>query len=890
MRLPLHLAMRGACALGCALALWSGGALRAASFAENRDYAAAVKAFNDGLWDYAETRFAQFVTDYPKSERAPEAVLYQARAQLEQHRHAQALALLTARLNEAGPVADRYLYWIGAAHLANTNYAAAAEAFARVVREFPASARRLAAAVQEAAARGKLAQWPRVIELLQNPEGPFQLALKTNTNTETLAQGRLLLAEAGLAQKDFPTAEAALEPLATQKLRPELDWQRRYLLCRVELGTGRTNEALRASDELVKVAGQTGRQDLLAESIALNADILERLGQPDQAVAAFERNLTPQRPEAYQRQALLKIAALALARHRPGEAIERIEQFLQQSTNAPATDATALALLTLGELHLKQHLALTQTNAVPAETPHLQLALENFDRLVNTFSHSPLVGKAQLDLGWCYELLTHLPASSNAFQAAAARLPPSEDLAVARFKLADVQYAMKDYAGALRNYQAALDAAATLPQVKEELSAQASYQMLRASLNATNLAVASEVMEKILQTWPNRPVAESGVLLIGQTFSDLNEPDRARALFARFVELFPASPLRPQVELAIARTWEQQANWPAAITNYDAWLERHPTNDLRPQAEFQRAWVHYEAGQETNALRLFTNFVAQFPAHPLAPQAQWWVADYFYNHQDFPNAEKNYKLVFQNWPALKLAYQARFMAGRAAVDWQQYSAATNYFTMLTGDTNCPPDLWRDAMFAYGGALMLRNAGETNNPTADLSLALKVFGKIQEKFPDTEIAAAAAGEMGNCYLQLAARDPAYYTNAMQAYQQALNAPPAGIATRSLAQIGLGATLEAQARLAAEADRKALLKQALANYLDVLYQRNLREHETPDVFCLKRAGLEAARLVETAGDRTQAVNLYHTLGALLPPLKASLERRIQRAQAVAPDPKD
>ena len=69
------------------------------------------------------------------------------------------------------------------------------------------------------------------------------------------------------------------------------------------------------------------------------------------------------------------------------------------------------------------------------------------------------------------------------------------------------------------------------------------------------------------------------------------------------------------------------------------------------------------------------------------------------------NAEKNYQLLFQNWPASKLAYPARMMAGRAAIGRLGYSDAIRYFISLTTDTNCPPDLDAQALFAYGGAEM-----------------------------------------------------------------------------------------------------------------------------------------------------------------------------------------
>src|SRR6266576_1109723 len=471
------------------LLLMVNGSRLVAASAEDRAFTNAIKPFADGVWDFAEVELAQFVEKYPQSPHRAEAVLRQAQAQYCQatnhlarqqlpearQKFEQSIALLTARQGEAGPLADEYLYWRGAAHFENTNYVAAADAFGKLAIGFPASARRLEASVREAAAWAKRGEWLRVAELLRNPNGPFRQAAQGKPDNEFFARGLLLLAEAELTQKHHPEAEAALQPLAGGKLTPELDWQRKYLICRAQLGAGRIDEAQLGSADLLSLAEKTGQRDWLADIVAFRAGLREQLGQRGEATAMYQRNLTTNAPVEQQRQAILKIGGLALAQNQLTETIQTLETFLGRFSNSPAAD---VALLTVGELHLKQHVTPAQTNGVPPGTNHLQLALGFFDRLVNTFSNSTLVGKAQLGRGWCFSISTNLPASTNAFGAAVLQLPPSEDLAVARFKLADALFAQRDFAGALENYRASAAAAADWPRVKEALGAQILYQML----------------------------------------------------------------------------------------------------------------------------------------------------------------------------------------------------------------------------------------------------------------------------------------------------------------------------------------------------------------------------------------------------------------------------
>jgi TolA-binding protein len=334
----------------------------------------------------------------------------------------------------------------------------------------------------------------------------------------------------------------------------------------------------------------------------------------------------------------------------------------------------------------------------------------------------------------------------------------------------------------------------------------------------------------------------------------------------------------------MARTLEQKSDWHAAIDLYEKWLGRFATNRLRPQAEFYRALANDRAGNETNAFMLFTNFVAHFPTNELASKAQWWVADYYYKMGDesYLVAETSFKLLFQNWPTSPQANEARMMAGRVAVGRRDYPAAIEHFTNLTLNPKCPKELKLQALFAYGDALRLLSPGETNK-TANLELAIQVFSTVQQENPGTASAALAWGEIGKCYFQLATYDARNYEAASNAFHQVVSSPQAGFAARCQAKVGLGKVAEAQAGQKTGNERVALLKEALNDYLDAFfYEKILREGEQPDWYWVKSAGLEAARLAESLEEWSQALSVCRSLQKLLPPLEASLEKRIARAQ--------
>lgn len=845
----------------------AGGRAEAALFggSEKKAYDSAAEAFRIGIWDRAELELSEFIKDYPKSEKLTQALLLQAEAMFQQKKYAETVALLQAQLGTAGVSQDLFLYWIGSAQLAGGKYAEAATTFGRLAREFPASAKRLEAAVNEAAAYGKQGDWAKVVALLKQVDGPFRQLELNNRGSEMAARGYLLQAQGQLELKLYPDAEATLKKIAGN-LSGELEWQRLDLLCRTLVARDKIEEAATESAGLITVAEGLRKNDWVATSVMFRADLLERLQRFDEAIVTLQRNLT-NAPIARQRQALTRIVGLEIRQGHVAAATQRLDAYLAQNTNAPAAD---VAWLTLGELHLKQHVGRLQpavTNEITLN--HLSLATNCFWKVVKNFPGNAYVGKAQLDLGWCYWVESNYVESATAFEAATKRLPVSEDLAVAKFKLADAQFQQGNFPAALTNYAGVLTLITNWPALDTALRPAASYQVLRATLaqsgGDTNLATAEAAMRGILATTPASIEAANSVLLVAQAYMDAQQTAAARRLCEEFVQRYPQSELRPEVELLIAKMREEDGDWKLVLQSYDAWVVQFPTNRLRAQVEFQRALATARSGAETNALKLFTNFVTQFATNALAPRAQWWVADFYFGRGAYTEAEIQYKQLFQNWKLSPLAYEARMMAGRAALP-RSLPDALEHFNSFMSDTNCPVPLRVQALFAYGGVAM-RMVPTVTNKLERLEQARQSFNVIVTEYPTNELVAQAWGEIGNCSLQLAVTDAANYLTASNAYHRAASVTSAGAATRSQALNGLATVLEKQAALQAGAITATnLLRQARDYDLDIYWDRHLAEGEVPDAYWKRRAGMDAARLSEALGEWNQALGLYRDMGRL------------------------
>jgi TolA-binding protein len=854
----------------------------AAAPTEKGAYQAAAQAFQDRHYARAEAEFAAFVSQFTNSTQIPEAILFQAEARLQQTNYAGAIELLTTKLPQAGSWADKYLFWLGEAHLRNGDYQQAGDHFANLIKQYPASSHRLEAAIGETAARARLGQWPRIIELLQDANGVFQIAARANATNELALRGYLLLSEAQLAQGNYAAAQAALQPVASLPLQPRLAWQRQFLVTRVHLDQGQMAPAFSAATNLLVLATNANDSPILAETYALYAGLMERMGHVDEAIDTYERNLTDSFPAERQRQALLKIAELSMSQNNLSKAIQVLDRFSTQHKGAPFRD---LGLLTLGELRLRQHLQspaasappATGTNVAPA-TNELALAIAAFTNFVAEFPQSQFIGKSELDLGWCYWHSGNMDKAIAAFRAAAEKLPPSNDQATALFKMADAQFKTGDFAGAITNYQAVVERAKSIPETRTNLAEPALYQLTRAALSSGKLADATNAMQQILTDFPTNYLTERAVLLTGQALTP-GDPAKARQVFSEFTNSAPNSLLLPEVQLAIARTFERETNWPQAIAVYGGWLSKFTNSPARPRATYSLGWAYLQAQQETNAFQTFTNFVAQFPSDPLAPVAQWWVADYYYRNSQWLQAEYNYQSLYKNTnlAGKQISYEAKMMAGRTAFRRLGWKDATDHFTSLSSDIRLS-NYWAQAAFAYGDVLMSQ---DSTNKLEDYREAVKAFDQIYLNLPTNPIAVLALGEKASCFLQWAQTGSQYEAAAVE-FQKVLTNQLANSTTRAIAQVGIAVVLEKQAQQKTGPEQTALLKQAQTNYLNVFYPKDGDPKERLDLFWIKKAGLEAARLCEALQEWPQAQAIYSRLAQMMPALAPTFEKKAARAR--------
>ncbi|MCZ7639778.1 MAG: tetratricopeptide repeat protein [Verrucomicrobia bacterium] len=577
--------------------------------AEERAFTALTKMFEDGLYEFAARDAAEFAARFPESPRRAEAGLLQAQALLELGRFEEALARLgntpwrraTERTNSRSGKAE--------ARLRQGDPVGAAQAFTQFLETFPASPRRLEAAVQQARALYRLGDLATASAYLRDPAGAFQTAARANPTHPWAQQGWLLSAELLLGLNDLAAAEAALAQMAEAPLSPPAAWERQLLLARVHLVAARLPEALGCTTNLWNSTTNLISRELLAEAAALQGSLFEALQQTDAALQAYERNLGTNVPSTQRRFALEKVVGLS-RQQGPNAAAQRLQAFIDR---LPQDELLDLARFALGEARLAEyHRLLAAPAPVPPEalaarTNALAQARTQFEWVLANRPESPLAGRAELNRGWCLweEGGARLTEALTAFRAAAGRLAPSTDQANARFKWADCQARTGDLAGALTNYW--LVATNHLEaRIPDTLRSEALFQVVRTSLQAGELGMAAAAVQRLAQQEGGGELAQSAELLLARAFSQRGQPEPARAQYEAFLQRYTNSTLIPDVRLAIARTFEQRGDFGAALASYASWLSQYTntpgvSTSLVAQAVFDHARLSFRTRPDAAA-------------------------------------------------------------------------------------------------------------------------------------------------------------------------------------------------------------------------------------------------------------------------------------------------
>ena len=515
-------------------------------------------------------------------------------------------------------------------------------------------------------------------------------------------------------------------------------------------------------------------------------------------------------------------------------------------------------------------------------------ARDLMQRLDREFPESALLAHAYFHLGWCHWELGWTERSIDAFGRAAGLFDAGEERAVSRFKVGDGLLALGRYGDALEQYRGiVLDSVPDFPG-REALLSRLLYQTVRAAVKAGDGEAALEAVRELVRRFPDDLLSGKGRLIAGQYFVDVREESTARELFGQVVEEFPSFPLRPELEYVIAYSHEREGDWSGAAGLYRQWLDSHPEHGHQARILYSLARCTGLLGKEEEAYRIFGDLIEEHDGSEHADMARWWRGNHHFNRGEYDRAESSYRQILDGTgpSSPHLDCQARLMAARASFHQRDFVQAVGYLEGLPRYQTPVPDRLRAEILIHLRAEILIHLGDAFYEQGRLEeegdRRLELFCRSQACFweaedlaPGTRIAALAQGRSGDLgYIM------GHYPLAMKSFQRVVDSPHADIAMRSGARVSQGMIRERL--LEAAAGSPGLRQDPLSDYMDVVFQKNLREEESFDHFWIQQAALKACSLLEARGGRDAAIRICEELARILPSRRPQWERMRARLE--------
>jgi len=770
-------------------------------------------AFEDGLYPLAQRRLEEVVEAAPDRRRQAEGALWLARVHLAEQKPQKALKLL-----------ESYANYSRSLEMKSGFAQARAQAYADL-NQMDAAAREL---VPFKEAYAEEAVTPRALHLLSRVEaarGNWDVARAGCEQLEALApdgsETPSAWLELGKAMAAADQAEDALEVfthLETMGRHPV--WRERASLQAVELqlssgdkdGAMERLRTLAANPNLSPATRSRGYQ-IVAQTFGSESNYPAALEMIDWGIASAAD--PAQRLESQ----AIKARLLLLS----GQVEEGVE--LMRSVAAQVPDEEKSAQLQLG---LADGLARLEK---------WEEAAAEYQAWLDAFDGRPGSAEALAGYGWVLWSSGHPEEAASHYERAVAAETNAAHQLELRIKLADAQFASRQYSKARATYSQALE---EIPP-GSDAAGRAQLQLAETELALEDIEAGEIRLIDLSRDQADSRFSRSATMRLGMLYEERGALETAMEQYGRLIEACPEPEICAEALLSRGLIRYRMGSFQIALDDFIRIRDEFAETKPAAQAMFMRGWCLYLLGKDAEALSVCEAFLAEYPDSAFTPDVRFWLGEHAFNLGEYEMAESRFASVASDHPDSPRAADALYWAGRAATARRAYLEANEHYNALMARY---PDSSRLASTFLAQGDVLSELGQ-------FAAAILAFDEVLVKFPQQPEAMMAWGRKGDCQYTLGQEDPGRYEEALLSYRMLLDFAGAPVDLRLQAGYKIGRCLEKMGRAAASLDR----------YMDVVYSF-LQETGAPDeaTVWFTRAAFAAAALQEHAGQWKKAVGIY------------------------------
>lgn len=246
---------------------------------------------------------------------------------------------------------------------------------------------------------------------------------------------------------------------------------------------------------------------------------------------------------------------------------------------------------------------------------------------------------------------------------------------------------------------------------------------------------------------------------LGETYLKGGDYAQAEEQYSQLIKLYPGSIYTPQAYYSLGWAGFEQNQLEKAQKIFKELLQKFPDHQLAEEAYLKIGEIAFERRQYDDSIRYFSDYISRYPQSTHQAEAYFYMGESSYYLENFLTAVTYYAKAEELAYDHKLTLMAKVSLGWSYLKLEKFKLARQYF---------------DQAYAFSlekGILsddVLLGLASLDAETGEYAQALKSYGELIEKFPDSKkLIDACLGQANIYYLR---ED---YGNAIESYQGLIN---------------------------------------------------------------------------------------------------------------------
>jgi TolA-binding protein len=539
------------------------------------------------------------------------------------------------------------------------------------------------------------------------------------------AYALLIDADASAAMGRYPQSQTALESLMKDFPDHPVGAAAAQLLAWTYAQQGSDSLAIATQERLLARYGASGDDRIVSNAMIDIAHVRFNQKRFKEAAAGYEDFLRRYPNHKSRYQALYQAGLCYLRLNRAGDAVDRWEAIVRDSTTDPVAEK---AWARAGDLYF--------------QAERYADARRCYKGLLEHFGSSSAASIATLRLAQCEYNAGHDALALEMFSQTAEHFPGTpaareaqRGTELALYRLSQSPNGEKELARLVEQFPSSA------------FAADAQFRIARRAYNEKRWDDAADGFRKVVSQFPSYSGADQAQFLLADSYAHANKLDDVRTAYEQFLSFFPQSDLRPTVQFRLGLMNFQAKDYARAAVAFTLALDDSVSGEVATAARYNLALCHRLLGQTDEAKTELEDYRSRYPGDARAADIAYQLGDLHEAANRLEDAKREYEQSLASKPSASLAVELQYRLGHCCEQLGDRDAALRYYRLAVAS----PD--RDHPFRLSA---LGRCAALYEGKKDYTHAIEAYRDLIRNAKDRDLVSAATGRVSQ--LEAAVRRP------------------------------------------------------------------------------------------------------------------------------------